>query len=93
MPKFSCYVCGLSRKPKFFPKSQPYAEYKICEKCITKNEKRNQHMINMLIKRTNITPTFEENQAIALSFRTEIEMKRIMQEDAKSAEVLNQLGA
>lgn len=91
MTRFNCYICYISKKAKFFPKNQPYPTHKICDKCIAKNLRRNATMIDMITKRTNITPTKEERLAIELSFTTVKELTTLSNENPKAAGIIKDL--
>ena len=91
MTRHICYICELSKKGKFFPKSQPYPTHKICDKCIAKNLRRNATMIDMITKRTKIIPTKEEQLAIELSFTTVRELNELSKENPKSANIIKDL--
>lgn len=91
MPKFTCEMCICHKKGKFFPIKQPYPDKKICNKCITKNNRDNETMIKMLMKQTKENITNDEKKKIRLSFNTIREMKRTMQEKPKLVSVIKDL--
>jgi len=91
MPKLSCSNCLKYKKGKFFPFSQPYTDRKICDKCLTKNKKTNDDMINMLKKKTKQQISNEEESKINLSIDALHEMKEKTRNNPDSQNIMKQL--
>lgn len=91
MVKFNCYNCGKTKKDKYFPKSQPYENQKVCDKCIEKHDKKDEAMIKDLEKRLKAPLAPQEKLNVMLSFGTIKEMKEQLRENPDVEKIFKRL--